>query len=193
MATRGDGAVRRDHTSDLQLLVDSAPSLIHTATPDGYLDFFNQTWLRYVGRALEDLQGWKWTAFIHPEDVEGIVEKWRAEFVAGLVLQAIEEGQAQYFANDRLRKMAGRFEGRGIRRTSALDADRRTEADLPVLIGSSMSALAIYHSSRLRAVWKPGWLGVNPWLRKVRKPLRNSLGATRMTRLKALLNVASES
>lgn len=29
------------------------------------------------------------------------------EFVAGLVLKAIEEGQAQYFANDRLRKMAG--------------------------------------------------------------------------------------
>jgi short-subunit dehydrogenase len=29
------------------------------------------------------------------------------EFVAGLVLQAIEEGQAQYFANERLRNMAG--------------------------------------------------------------------------------------
>jgi short-subunit dehydrogenase len=29
------------------------------------------------------------------------------EFVAGLILKAIEEGQAQYFANDRLRKMAG--------------------------------------------------------------------------------------
>jgi short-subunit dehydrogenase len=29
------------------------------------------------------------------------------EFVGGLVLQAIEEGQPQYFANDRLRKMAG--------------------------------------------------------------------------------------
>jgi len=29
------------------------------------------------------------------------------EFVAGLVLRAIEEGQAQYFANDRLRKLAG--------------------------------------------------------------------------------------
>ena len=29
------------------------------------------------------------------------------EFVAGLVLQAFEEGHAQYFANDRLRKMAG--------------------------------------------------------------------------------------
>jgi short-subunit dehydrogenase len=29
------------------------------------------------------------------------------EFVADLILQAIEEGQAQYFANDRLRQMAG--------------------------------------------------------------------------------------
>lgn len=29
------------------------------------------------------------------------------EFVAGLILQAIEEGHSQYFANDRLRKMAG--------------------------------------------------------------------------------------
>jgi hypothetical protein len=30
----------------------------------------------------------------------------KPEFVASLVLQAIEEGQAQYFANDRLQKMA---------------------------------------------------------------------------------------
>jgi short-subunit dehydrogenase len=31
----------------------------------------------------------------------------KPEFVASLVLQAVEEGQAQYFANDRLREMAG--------------------------------------------------------------------------------------
>ena len=83
MASGGDAAVRRDQTSDLQLLVDSAPSLIHTGKPDGYLDFFNQTWLRYVGRQLEDLEGWNWTAFIHPEDVEEIVEKWRASLATG--------------------------------------------------------------------------------------------------------------
>ena len=83
VASNGDGIVRREQTSDLQLLVDSAPSLIHTGRPDGYLDFFNQPWLRFVGRSLEDLQGWKWTAFIHPEDVEGIVEKWRASLDSG--------------------------------------------------------------------------------------------------------------
>src|SRR5258708_1980102 len=83
MATNGEGAVRPDQTSDLQLLVDSAPGLIHTSRQDGYLDFFNQTWLTYVGRSLEDLQGWKWTAFIHPEDVEAIVEAWRASLASG--------------------------------------------------------------------------------------------------------------
>jgi NAD(P)-dependent dehydrogenase (short-subunit alcohol dehydrogenase family) len=31
----------------------------------------------------------------------------KPEFIAGLIVQAIEEGGAEYFANDRLRKMAG--------------------------------------------------------------------------------------
>ena len=83
MATNGDGAVCGDQTLDLHLVVQSAPSLIHTSRPDGYLDFFNQSWLTFVGRSLEDLQGWKWTAFIHPEDVEGIVDKWRASLASG--------------------------------------------------------------------------------------------------------------
>ncbi|MGA2598077.1 MAG: sigma 54-interacting transcriptional regulator [Bryobacteraceae bacterium] len=83
MRPNGDGAARRDQTPDLRLLVDSAPSLIHTGRPDGHLDFFNRTWLSYVGQPLEDLEGWKWTEFIHPEDVEGIVEKWRASLASG--------------------------------------------------------------------------------------------------------------
>jgi PAS domain S-box-containing protein len=78
-----DGGVRRDRTSDLQLLIDSTPGLIHTGRPDGYLDFFNQTWLTYIGRPLENLQGWNWTAFIHPADVERMVEKWRASLASG--------------------------------------------------------------------------------------------------------------
>jgi len=51
--------------------------------PDGYLDFFNQTWLEHVGLLLEDLRGWKWTVAIHPEDVEGIVARWRASLASG--------------------------------------------------------------------------------------------------------------
>jgi PAS domain S-box-containing protein len=68
---------------DLRVVIDSAPALIHTALPDGYLDFFNETWLKYVGLSLQDLQGWRWTVAIHPEDVEGILAKWRASLATG--------------------------------------------------------------------------------------------------------------
>ena len=70
-------------TPDFRLLIDSTPGLIHTSLPDGYLDFFNQTWLKYVGLPLEDVQGWKWTQCIHPDDVEGIVQKWRSALASG--------------------------------------------------------------------------------------------------------------
>jgi PAS domain S-box-containing protein len=67
----------------LQLLIDSIPALIHTALPDGNLDFFNQTLMKYIGLPFEALEGWKWTAAIHPEDVEGILAEWRASLASG--------------------------------------------------------------------------------------------------------------
>ena len=77
------GDQRAGQAPDLRLLIDSAPALIHTARPDGYLDFFNQGWLDYVGRSLEDMLGWRWTEYIHPEDVDGIVQKWHASLASG--------------------------------------------------------------------------------------------------------------
>jgi len=67
----------------LRLVIDTVPALIHTGRPDGYLDFFNQRWLDYVGLSLEDLSGWKWTAAIHPDDVAAMVERWRAALATG--------------------------------------------------------------------------------------------------------------
>src|SRR6266403_2299993 len=68
---------------NIQLLVDSIPALIHTGRPDGYLDYFNKPWLTYFGVTLDKVVGWNWTAVIHPEDVEGILAKWRACLVSG--------------------------------------------------------------------------------------------------------------
>ena len=61
-------------------LVDSIPALIHTARPDGYFDYFNKPWLEYLGVTLEKVAGWNWTAYIHPEDVDGIVANDRTGF-----------------------------------------------------------------------------------------------------------------
>jgi len=70
-----------------QLLVDSIPALIHTARPDGYLDYFNKPWLDYLGVTLDKVTGWNWTAFVHPEDVEGILAKWRACLATGEIFE----------------------------------------------------------------------------------------------------------
>jgi PAS domain S-box-containing protein len=78
---------RESEPLNIQLLVDSIPALIHTSRPDGYLDYFNKPWLEYLGATLEQVSGWNWTAFIHPEDVEGIVTKWRASLATGEVFE----------------------------------------------------------------------------------------------------------
>src|ERR1700733_5684871 len=74
-------------SSDIQLLVDSIPALIHTGRPDGHLDYFNKRWLEYLGATLDKVTGWNWTAFIHPEDVEGIVAEWRSSLETGEVFE----------------------------------------------------------------------------------------------------------
>ncbi len=81
---RAMSSPRREFDSvDVQVLVDSIPALIHTARPDGYLDYFNQPWLEYLGVTLDKVAGWNWTAFIHPEELDGIVARWRACLATG--------------------------------------------------------------------------------------------------------------
>jgi len=85
---RAMASAEQQHESlNIQLLVDSIPALIHTARPDGYLDYFNKPWLEYLGATLEQVSGWNWKAFIHPEDVDGIVAKWLACLASGEVFE----------------------------------------------------------------------------------------------------------
>ena len=72
----------------LRRAVDTTPAFIHTARPDGYLDYFNRGWLDFLGKSLEDVCGWRWTESVHPEDVAGIVQKWRAALASGEPFEA---------------------------------------------------------------------------------------------------------
>jgi formate hydrogenlyase transcriptional activator len=71
----------------LRRAVDTTPALIHTARPDGYLDYFNRGWLDFLGKSLEDVCGWRWTDSIHPEDVAALVQKWHAALASGEPLE----------------------------------------------------------------------------------------------------------
>ena len=72
---------------DLSLMINAIPAMIHTARADGYLDYFNEPWLEYLGTTLDNVTGWKWTALVHPEDVDGIVAKWRACLATGEIFE----------------------------------------------------------------------------------------------------------
>jgi PAS domain S-box-containing protein len=67
----------------LRRAVDTTPAFIHTARPDGYLDYFNRGWLDFLGKSLEDVCGWRWTDSVHPEDVAELVQKWHAALASG--------------------------------------------------------------------------------------------------------------
>jgi PAS domain S-box-containing protein len=67
----------------LRRAVDTTPAFIHTARPDGYLDYFNRGWLDFLGKSLEDVCGWRWTESVHPEDVAAIIQKWHAALASG--------------------------------------------------------------------------------------------------------------
>jgi formate hydrogenlyase transcriptional activator len=74
--------------SALRRAVDTTPAFIHTARPDGYLDYFNRGWLDFLGKSLEEVCGWRWTESVHPDDVDGIVQKWRAALASGEPFEA---------------------------------------------------------------------------------------------------------
>jgi PAS domain S-box-containing protein len=74
---------RKEAENRIRLVIDTAPAMLHSARPDGYVDYFNQRWLEYVGVSLEDVLGWQWTHAIHPEDVEDVVGRWHSSVATG--------------------------------------------------------------------------------------------------------------
>src|SRR5580658_4203633 len=79
---------RRQSEEHLRLVIDTTPAMIHSARPDGYLDFFNKRWLEYLGVSLDDLLGWRWTSVIHPDELAPLVDKWQTSLATGKPFEA---------------------------------------------------------------------------------------------------------
>jgi PAS domain S-box-containing protein len=85
--------------SEERLIIDTAPTLIHTGRPDGFLDFFNKRWLEYLGVGLKEVQGWNWTEVVHPDDVDELLAQWRSSLKTGVPLEAearVRRADGQY-------------------------------------------------------------------------------------------------
>ena len=63
-------------------VANTAPALIRMSGTDKACTFFNQSWLAFVGRTVEEEQTRGWSAGIHPEDLDRCLETYSTEFDA---------------------------------------------------------------------------------------------------------------
>jgi PAS domain S-box-containing protein len=67
----GEGAEEALLSSEqeLRLLVDTIPTLVWTAGPEGDIEYVNKRVLEYLGATLDETIGNGWVERVHPDDV----------------------------------------------------------------------------------------------------------------------------
>ena len=82
-----------------RLIANTAPVLIWMSGPDKLCNYFNQTWLEFTGRPLEQELGNGWTEGVHGEDLKRCQETYTTSF----------ERQARFSMEYRLRRHDGEY------------------------------------------------------------------------------------
>ncbi|UVK38826.1 PAS domain-containing protein [Mesorhizobium sp. AR10] len=67
-----DGAA----VQELRLLVETLPTLVWRAEPEGNIEYVNKRVLDYFGAPLDEIAGWGWAERVHPDDVAFKVKSW---------------------------------------------------------------------------------------------------------------------
>ncbi|MFN3648120.1 MAG: PAS domain S-box protein [Armatimonadota bacterium] len=88
----------REVEAGFRALLDSAPVLIWMSGPDKAGSYFNQKWLEFTGRTLEEELGEGWLEPVHPDDLPALAE-----------CQAAWEERRAFTTRFRLRKADGEY------------------------------------------------------------------------------------
>src|SRR5260370_24823890 len=83
MASVGNNPEQARQAQDVRLVFDAIPTLAWSARSDGSADFFNQRWLDYTGLSSEQARDWGWTAALHSDDLNGLMDYWRSVLASG--------------------------------------------------------------------------------------------------------------
>ena len=68
---------------ELREVIETIPCMAWSASADGAAQFFNRRWLEYASLAADQVQNWGWTAAVHPDDLNALVDYWRTAIASG--------------------------------------------------------------------------------------------------------------
>ena len=71
----------RQSEQELRDVIDTIPTGVGAALPDGSMEFVNRRWTDYSGMA--DSSGSRWQAAVHPDDLPRHMEKWQTSLATG--------------------------------------------------------------------------------------------------------------
>jgi PAS domain S-box-containing protein len=78
---RAEEAQRRSER-ELRDVIETIPTIVWTARPDGSSEFANQRWVQYTGISRAHALDFGWRSAIHPEDLTRYLASWRASIAA---------------------------------------------------------------------------------------------------------------
>ncbi|MDQ3563232.1 MAG: PAS domain S-box protein [Pseudomonadota bacterium] len=97
----------------LRFMAESMPQKIFTAKPSGDIDYFNGQLMEFTGLTFEQIRDWGWLQFIHPDDVEKNMRRWKHSINTG-----------KYFhLEHRFRRKDGKYRWHLSRAHAMRDAD----------------------------------------------------------------------
>ncbi|WP_427158921.1 PAS domain S-box protein [Aliinostoc sp. HNIBRCY26] len=70
-----------------RFLAESIPQQVWIAQPDGSLEYINQRTLDFFGSTSEELLGWGWEKFVHPDDLVTCLAAWHHSLTTGSIYE----------------------------------------------------------------------------------------------------------
>jgi PAS domain S-box-containing protein len=78
----------RESEERFRLMADTAPVLVWRANVEKQREFFNEPWLEFTGRTLEQERGDGWTKGVHPDDLDRCLSSYVSAFDARRTFRA---------------------------------------------------------------------------------------------------------
>jgi PAS domain S-box-containing protein len=95
-----------------ELIAESIPHIVWTASPDGATTYFNRQGTDYTGCPRETNYEWNWVTLVHPEDTERAAQAWQHATMTG----------TDYVLEYRIRRFDGVFRWHSFRAIPHRDA-----------------------------------------------------------------------